>query len=52
MSSLLQFQQGIQQILQIVLTVEFQLEATLALAIDDLNTATQVLASCFSHSPM
>ena len=39
-----QIHQGVQQILQIVLTVEFQLKATLAFAVDDLYAPAQRLA--------
>ena len=43
-SFFLNFHQRIQQVLQVVLAVEFQLEASLALAVDDLHAPAQVLA--------
>ena len=46
------FHQGVQQILQIFLPIEFQFKASLALAIDDLDTPAKVLAQrlfAFGH---
>ena len=38
----LNFHQGIQQVLEIFFAVEFQLEAALALAVDDFDAAAQM----------
>ena len=46
------FHQGVQQILQIFLPIEFQFKAPLALAIDDLDAPAKVLAQrlfAFGH---
>ena len=40
--SLLKLQQGIQQVLQVVLAVEFQFKAAFALAVDDLDATAKV----------
>ena len=41
------FHQGVQQILQIFLPIEFQFKAPLALAVDDLDAPAKVLAQGF-----
>ena len=43
----LKFHQGIQQILQIVLIIEFQFKATFLFAGHNFNAAAQVLAQLF-----
>ena len=42
-----QFHQCVQQILQVLFSVEFQLKAALALAVDDLYATAQMLAERF-----
>ena len=45
--SFFQFHQGVQQILQVFLTVEFQFKTSLALAIDNFDSTAKMLGQAF-----